>query len=526
MGMVAENYIPGTPLIPGEDIEEASTHFTDYLFVEGTVNNVKHWYCSACSSEGYLKFPCRTYTTEEYDLYRTNHRKTAKCPKCGEELEVINLGRLKKLSSLVDRRAFIFVLPQNENEVVLRCEFLEKHFNRWREPDMVRQSYGLYRFKKNEPTEYYRCRYWYDGYIMPKTFREPFVMNSSFGGTKKFDYIYIGRERLDETFFKYAYFHSPLFNTYENRGLTYLKVFSEHPKIVELLLKFGYSDIIRCKKHGIGLKRICRFEAESPKNFFKLTKEELEAWKQYNNEVSVANTYLSLFKGEKDGFALASWWDRNVMGYYTNDARRLVKQHGFTAKELVRYMRKQKDATFYTYRDYIEAASDIGYDLTVHNVLFPKNLKKAHDEAIKNRKLIAERIENEKAQKRYNELVKKYALEKDGYLIRPPVDAKEIVAEGNALKHCVGGYASRHAEGKTTILFMRSVSEPDKPLYTIEMRGKDLQQVHGYKNQKAPKDIPEAKAFFDEWLEWVKNGSKRKKAKKKGTAETVAVGAA
>ena len=53
---------------------------------------------------------------------------------------------------------------------------------------------------------------------------------------------------------------------------------------------------------------------------------------------------------------------------------------------------------------------------------------------------------------------------------------------------------------------MRSVSEPDKPLYTIEMRGKDLQQVHGYKNQKAPKDIPEAKAFFDEWLEWVKNG--------------------
>ena len=87
------------------------------------------------------------------------------------------------------------------------------------------------------------------------------------------------------------------------------------------------------------------------------------------------------------------------------------------------------------------------------------------------------------------------------------------------VSECVGGYAARHANGETTILFMRSAAWPDKPLYTIEMQGKELIQVHGYHNRTAPRDIPAANEFFESWLKWVKGGSKRPKLHKK-TKET------
>lgn len=36
-------------------------------------------------------------------------------------------------------------------------------------------------------------------------------------------------------------------------------------------------------------------------------------------------------------------------------------------------------------------------------------------------------------------------------LIRPADDADELIAEGAALHHCVGGYADRMADGETAI---------------------------------------------------------------------------
>lgn len=48
-----------------------------------------------------------------------------------------------------------------------------------------------------------------------------------------------------------------------------------------------------------------------------------------------------------------------------------------------------------------------------------------------------------------------------------------MIAEGQALHHCVGGYALRMAEGKTAIFFIRLAEEPDRPYYTLELQGKN-----------------------------------------------------
>ena len=60
-------------------------------------------------------------------------------------------------------------------------------------------------------------------------------------------------------------------------------------------------------------------------------------------------------------------------------------------------------------------------------------------------------------------------FEQDGMKILYPATPEDIVAEGHALHHCVGGYADRHAEGSTTIMFLRLISRPDQPYYTMEV---------------------------------------------------------
>ena len=105
-------------------------------------------------------------------------------------------------------------------------------------------------------------------------------------------------------------------------------------------------------------------------------------------------------------------------------------------------------------------------------------------------------------------------METAGYLIRVPTLAAEIRTEGNALKHCVGGYADRHMSGETTILFLRSSEQPDEPLCTIEMRsdGVTIRQIHGYRNdygRESPMIL--YKMFLDIWLPWLAAGSRRDK---------------
>ena len=96
---------------------------------------------------------------------------------------------------------------------------------------------------------------------------------------------------------------------------------------------------------------------------------------------------------------------------------------------------------------------------------------------------------------------------------------QEIIDEGRELQHCVGGYAERHTQGKTVILFMRRKAAPDKPWITIEMKGTEIKQIHGFRNEGlyttegriAPDPREVYREFLDPWLEWVAKGSRRKK---------------
>jgi hypothetical protein len=75
----------------------------------------------------------------------------------------------------------------------------------------------------------------------------------------------------------------------------------------------------------------------------------------------------------------------------------------------------------------------------------------------------------------------------------------------------VGGYAERHLNGVLSILFLRSQTDPDKPLVTIEMTGDKIIQIHGYKNDIDATVEPRQKyaEILDPWLAWLGKGSRR-----------------
>ena len=520
--MLAENHIPDCPPVPQADIELAFTGMKDYIFVQKFDDKCKIFKCTACGKEYPLVFPARTYTESELELYRAKHRDYCECARCGKNLEVINTARKKKLSDLKDTKAVAIVIPVSENDVWIRCEFFYKHFANF-PPTYTGESYEAYHFVKGEEPEYYRSRYWYGDFISPKL-REPFGMSNSGCGYTWWDYSFIGLDRLSETFFKYSLFDPDGYGG-ENGDFRYLALYSQYPSVTEMLLKKGYSDLIKYKKRGFGIKRIIKFEAKNYKELFKLSPYELKEWALYKNEVEVCKTYMSLFRGLKEGFSFAYSWNDLIGNYNADEAKKLCKKLGITFVDLIKYLKKDR-TSFYYYRDYLDAAKDIGRDLTVHNVIFPKNLTEAHDEAVKIRTIKENEIQQKQLAERTKKLEKQYAYQSEKYIIRIPQTADEIINEGKALEHCVGGYAARHASGATTILFMRSADSPDKPLYTIEMHGKVLRQVHGFKNRKSPSDNPDAKAFFDEWLGWVKSGSKRKNKKTEAVADAPELGVA
>lgn len=168
-------------------------------------------------------------------------------------------------------------------------------------------------------------------------------------------------------------------------------------------------------------------------------------------------------------------------------------------RKILRYLNEGRDAQ--TWRDYLVDCVTLGLDLNDRAVLFPRNLDAAHQRTISQIEYKKDPAQWAAFAKRLGGL-RRLAWESDGLLIRPPADAGELVAEGKALNHCVGGYVSAMARGETTILLIRRAAQPDKSFYTLEWKGGYVSQCRT-KNNKSYESDPEMKGFVEKWMEQV-----------------------
>ena len=131
---------------------------------------------------------------------------------------------------------------------------------------------------------------------------------------------------------------------------------------------------------------------------------------------------------------------------------------------------------------------------------YPKSLKREHD--IVSMNYNATHVDNAKKEEfafavsnpSYKELT--FSSVDHGFEIVIPSEPVDIVEEGNELSHCVGSYVSDIIDEKCKIVFMRDMAEKDKPLITVEIRGRNIRQARGTSNRATTRKERE---FISEW---------------------------
>ena len=200
----------------------------------------------------------------------------------------------------------------------------------------------------------------------------------------------------------------------------------------------------------------------------------------------------------------------------------MCRRYKLDVNRLIRYLTEFTESVeglrmwdaYGLYRDYIDAAWHIGRCMEHSRVLWPEDLLAAHDTATDQWAA----VQDEQAEKADARKIKdakgrklKYEFELDGLRIVFPLSSAAIKREGQVLHHCVGGYAERHIKGVLSIVFLRRADAPHRPYVTIEMRGDQIQQIHGESNDLHDGIGPRRrhKEFLDAWLRWLQAGSPR-----------------
>ncbi|MCI9581837.1 MAG: hypothetical protein HFF34_10795 [Oscillospiraceae bacterium] len=493
-----------------------------------------------------------------------------RCPLCGRMVIVKELrcsGGRDNLSRY--RRAV--VLRWYRGALWARAYDCAKHYSRDRGCSLTGEPkiklVGVYRFKPGLAEATTRDWYWDQPFMSverqdgPLTkgkwhIHGPFTANAEYG----VGYDVIGLDEIQKSPFRYCMAEEA--ERKFTKFLHFLTACCFYPRQIEMLMKAGMSDVVMdLTERGVKHAAVIDWDEESPAKAFKLTRQEMKAFLGTNRDIQTAELYKRL-KGRVPMVECAKWLSEDLNIPKTFSA---AKKWSLPPEKLMRYLdgnvgcaryggMSSLDSALRFWEDYLTAAEAMGYQLHRENVLLPRNLGTAHDNAtgqhraqleqeqrIERERREAQRCEDQRERDRliadtYAErkakLEEKYGFELDGYIIRIPASGEEILNEGRKLQHCVGGYADRHIQGKTTILFMRKVKKPDEPWLTIEMNGNKLVQIHGFKNEGlhttkgrfAPDPREVYREFLDTWLDWMEKGSRRDKKgnpklpKKKGAA--------
>jgi hypothetical protein len=174
------------------------------------------------------------------------------------------------------------------------------------------------------------------------------------------------------------------------------------------------------------------------------------------------------------------------------------------------------------YKDYRSMCQMLHKKWNDEMIFRPRELKRRHDECVLELERRNAEIKAEEYSKKYKEaesvlqeIVSKYEYSGEEYFITVPKRIVDIVTEGNALHHCAGStdrYFDRIKQHETYICFLRKVSEPDVPFYTIEVEpGGTIRQHRGMFDEEP--DIEKIKPFLREWQKEVKKRMSKKDKK-------------
>lgn len=513
--------------------------FRPYLFhreVKGSVTIS----CSACGRSESYQMDDPTIERAVWEVIQTEHNHRSRCPWCGREARVKYTRYIRTAKNMEEYRP-IMILTAKNGALYARGYWARKDYygNLLAKP-LFMGTYA-YAFLPGLSTAYLMD----DGRAVkdiagpsygPKNHLPKPHTTGSWCYSMPEDCAVYGAEELEKTHLRYikseAYIPEPGSQKYYERLVDVLAMANAYPVATELLMRSKQNEIINHMiYHQSKNANIINWAAEKPKEVLKNI-----TWREFQEAMGnrafglwILNDYVKFKKrGRPEKLETIKEMFQNLG--YGPDICDFALKNGLSITRCKNYILRQGRSygvcavspghTLKTWEDTIAIAKRLGFDTKDEAVLFPKDLFSRHnhyaDLEREHMEMLAEKEAKERereARERLGKWSKKYEMEACGYRIILPRTEAEIKKEGATLRHCVAGYAERHMTGKLTILFLRRSEEPAASLYTIEMNGNSLMQIHGYKNDWGVESPRKTMAWFIEpWLRWIKKGSPRDKA--------------
>lgn len=453
--------------------------------------------CSYCggTSEGYIGTAKAGSERIMKYVDTPAHRTKGQCALCHAVGVYVSIGRAKKNNTVSLR--WVTGQRHGEDGYVFRAYETEAVSIPNNCTAIAHQEYArVFLQKGKKPQKWYYYYTWGEGAWHPHNIGG--VSNIS---VQRDVYHPDWKKELDKTWMRYAKrrYYDPL---------SYYEMLSWHPDL-EMIGKLGMKDLERQIIQGYAVGWNPR--GKKPADRLRIRGDRMKDLREHGNV-----TYLRIYQSERKSgrrwtdreiaaeLYLGNFWDRR-----DRETLREVFKHT-TPEKLEDYLRYVAEAPRNLYLDYIRMRIAEGYDLSNGIYLFPRDLRREHNELVRQRETAQLDARIREAQKkyvgiehRYGKLSKFYGWESGDYTIRPAKDAEEIIMEGRLQHHCVGGdnYLSKHSKGESFILLMRRKGS-EEPYVTIEIRGEKILQWYEAYDRKDHEDTIEP--WLDDYLKHLK----------------------
>ncbi|MEG0259575.1 MAG: PcfJ domain-containing protein [Lysinibacillus sp.] len=469
--------------------------YSRYLFIETEGKN-RNAHCTHCEAI--------------YPIQSLKHNSITKCQGCNSKVQVKHAGRGR--GRLIDT-SYIEYCEKSaiDKKIVTISGYLVSRDYRgdYKNVKTTITRMAMYVFKEGS------------AYMASRTKWHPsFEMNSSVfslqATTAFFNFPYsISIVSFKKAVKRTAFQYNQLHMHHPSWLVDYMALFAKYPYI-EVLSKIGLKQIVQDRLERKPTNNAINWRGKSLDRILRLQKRD---WKCIKNFPQPMNTQrLQLYQMLRKLNENISPYDLDQIVSAIGDSNEgkefmfIVNVAGPQSMlKAFTYIKKQcKESvssiryTIVTWYDYLKECQNMNLDITDPVNLYPRDLHAAHQRQIERNKVIADAKLNVKFKKRARDL-QKMSFRFNGLHIRPVSSTFELTREGDVLKHCVAGYAKRHAEGTTCIFVIREDTSPDKPFYTLELStDKQIRQCRGISNCDPTVEVGE---FVDTFAATVLSGT-------------------
>lgn len=486
-------------------------------------SKVTDCYCTACQQR---------YEDTLNNPKHYKHKELGYCANCGALVEYMQMSRGRQYYYV--RKNFA-VFSGAGDVMRIQCIKAEQSFSADPyefDPKLSWYTIAMYELSPGSAVQY--RSYWDTNlrkylWTEKKTRATEPNFNKSGYGCGDYSYTLINHDCVERSFLRYL-FKGMDFQELPSPYIQWLCRYAEHPQL-EYLMHGGLWLIARDYvgqvatyygggSHGTGYR--INWRSNDLKKMLRVDKTELEYLKEESgrNYSSYIQFRRDFWHGRSSTETIKYFKDFKNSRTYIKAAEEFT---GLTRKQIMDYAlrRQNSQGTYFfmhQYADYLRECSKLGYDLTRTAITMPKDMFAAHERTMH----LCRELDTAAATKKLGKAdAKRRDLEvvdmELGLILRLPRTCAEIIDEGAKLNHCVGGYADRHADGKTTILFLRTMGHPETPYYTMEVTNElHVPQCYGYENNRIQEKPPEIKEFVRRYREYLKKIKlDRKKAAEK-----------